>query len=63
MEPVVARPGLDRGLALVDPTGYRWANNTLLRVDRGSEYHNTQPVHFDAGFVLSRLISRPASPP
>ena len=40
----------------LDPSGYRWLNETFLTVDRGVQFYNTQPLRPDAGFVASRVI-------
>ena len=48
-------PRIDRVLMLVDPSGFRWLAQTWLKVDRGVDFYNTQPVSWDAGFVLSRM--------
>jgi ABC-type Na+ efflux pump permease subunit len=41
-------------LQLIEPSGYRWLNETLLKVDRGVEYYNTKPVTYDGLFWLNR---------
>lgn len=46
---------INRALQLVEPTGFRWLSETLLKVDRGVQYYNTQPVPYDALFWLNRL--------
>ena len=48
-------PEVNRLLMLVDPSGFRWLNETFLTVDRGVEFYNTQPLRPDAGFVISRV--------
>lgn len=48
-------PAVNRALMLADPSGYRWINETFLKVDRGVEFYNTAPLRPDAGFVVSRL--------
>lgn len=45
---------VDRALMLVDPTGFRWLNQTWLSVDRGAEFYNGSLIGFDAGFFASR---------
>jgi ABC-type transport system involved in multi-copper enzyme maturation permease subunit len=45
---------VNRLLMWIEPAGYRWLNETLLEIDRGVDYYNTQPVAYDAGFLLSR---------
>jgi len=39
---------------LIDPAGYRWLNETHLKVDRGVQFYNTQPVPYDSLFWLNR---------
>ncbi len=48
-------PEANRALMLVDPSGYRWLNETFLKVDRGVEFYNTAVLQPDAGFLLSRV--------
>ena len=48
-------PDVNRALMLIDPSGFRWVNETFLRVDRGVEFYNTASLRPDAGFVLSRV--------
>jgi ABC-2 type transport system permease protein len=48
-------PRINRALMLVDPTGYRWLNETWLKVDRGVEFYNTAHVSMDLGFILNRI--------
>ena len=44
----------DRALQLVDIAGFRWLNETYLKVDRGVAFYNTQPLELDAVIVLQR---------
>ncbi|MGE5178817.1 MAG: ABC transporter permease/M1 family aminopeptidase [Bacteroidota bacterium] len=46
---------VNRLLQLVEPSGFRWLNENLLKVDRGVKYYNTQPVPYDLLFALNRL--------
>ncbi len=48
-------PELNRALMLVDPSGFRWLNETFLKVDRGVEFYNSAVLRPDAGFLLSRV--------
>ena len=48
-------PSINRLLMMVDPSGYRWLNETWLKVDRGVEFYNSGSIGFDSGFVLSRI--------
>lgn len=42
-------------LQVVEPSGYRWLNETHLKVDRGVDFYNTQRVPYDGLFLLNRL--------
>ena len=48
-------PEVNRALMMVDPSGFRWLNETFLKVDRGVEFYNTAVLQPDAGFLLSRV--------
>jgi ABC-2 type transport system permease protein len=48
-------PRINRLLMLVDPAGFRWLNETWLKLDRGAEFYNKARVGLDAPFVISRL--------
>ena len=47
-------PRIDRALMLIDPAGFRWLNETWLKVDRGVAFYNTAPIPPDAAFLASR---------
>jgi ABC-type transport system involved in multi-copper enzyme maturation permease subunit len=47
-------PRLNRALMLVDASGFRWLNETWLRLDRGARFYNTARISLDAGFLASR---------
>ncbi len=47
---------IDRALQFIDPTGFRWLNQTWLEVDRGVVHYNTKPVGVDALFFANRLV-------
>jgi ABC-type transport system involved in multi-copper enzyme maturation permease subunit len=49
-------PAVNRVLMLVEPAGFRWLNETHLKLDRGVEFYNTQPIALDAPFLVSRLV-------
>ena len=49
-------PEVNRALMLVDPSGFRWLNETFLKVDRGVEFYNSAALQPDAGFLLSRIV-------
>lgn len=48
-------PRINRALMLIEPAGFRWLNETWLKVDRGVQFYNTAPIGLDGGFLLSRL--------
>ena len=47
-------PETNRLLMLLDPSGFRWLNETFLTVDRGVAFYNSAPIQPDTGFLLSR---------
>lgn len=47
-------PGWNRVLMVLDPAGFRWLNETWLKVDRGVAFYNHQPVGYDGIFWLNR---------
>ncbi|HEX7077612.1 MAG TPA: M1 family aminopeptidase [Candidatus Eisenbacteria bacterium] len=47
-------PRINKLLQLVEPSGYRWLNETHLKVDRGVAFYNKSPVPYDALFWLNR---------
>ncbi|MBU8895711.1 hypothetical protein KRR26_08850 [Corallococcus sp. M34] len=49
-------PRINRVLMAVEPAGFRWLSETWLKVDRGVDFYNTQPVGLDALFVISRGV-------
>jgi len=49
-------PTVDKALMLVDPGGFRWLNETWLKVDRGVTFYNTAPVPLDRVIIANRLL-------
>jgi ABC-2 type transport system permease protein len=49
-------PRIDRFLMLIDPAGYRWMNETLLKVDRGVAFYNSAPIPLDGTIIANRLL-------
>ena len=47
-------PRINRLLMWIEPTGYRWLNETWLKVDLGVEHYNHQAVLYDGPFLISR---------
>lgn len=48
-------PRINRVLMLIDPGGFRWLNETWLKLDRGARFYNVTRIGLDLPFVLSRL--------
>ncbi len=48
-------PDVNRALMLLDPSGFRWLNETFLKVDRGVEFYNSAALRPDIGFAASRV--------
>ena len=48
-------PRLNRLIMLVDPAGFRWLQETWLKVDRGVDFYNSGRIGFDVPFLASRL--------
>ncbi len=49
-------PRIDRLLMLIDPAGFRWLNERILKVDRGVKFYNTASVPLDSLIVANRLL-------
>ncbi len=47
-------PRIDKILMWLDPAGFRWLNQTWIKLDRGARFYNTAPIGLDAAFLLSR---------
>jgi ABC-2 type transport system permease protein len=48
-------PVWNKVLMAVDPAGFRWLNETHLKVDRGVAFYNKEAIPFDAVFLWSRI--------
>ncbi|MEM6703751.1 MAG: ABC transporter permease [Acidobacteriota bacterium] len=48
-------PQINRLLQIIEPSGYRWLNETWLEVDRGVDFYNRSHIPFDTTFLLNRL--------
>jgi ABC-type Na+ efflux pump permease subunit len=48
-------PRWNRVLMWIEPSGYRWVNETWLKLDRGLDFFNTTAIHYDLPFLLSRV--------
>jgi hypothetical protein len=46
---------INRLLQVFDPSGYRWLNEALLKVDRGVTYYNKAHVEYDGLFWINRV--------
>jgi ABC-type transport system involved in multi-copper enzyme maturation permease subunit len=49
-------PRINRALMLIDPGGFRWLNETWIKLDRGARFYNTARISVDLPFALSRLV-------
>jgi ABC-2 type transport system permease protein len=49
-------PRINRLLMFLDPGGFRWLNETWLKVDRGVDFYNEAPMRFDALIIANRLV-------
>jgi ABC-type transport system involved in multi-copper enzyme maturation permease subunit len=49
-------PQINNLLTWVDPAGFRWLNETWLKVDRGVRFYNEGSIPPDAGLLVSRVI-------
>ena len=49
-------PRLNDLLMWIDPSGFRWLNETWLKVDRGVTFYNNESIPLDRGFVISRVF-------
>ncbi|MBZ0112545.1 MAG: hypothetical protein K8J08_08800 [Thermoanaerobaculia bacterium] len=49
-------PRIDKLLMVLDPSAYRWLNETWLKLDRGAEFYNTATVGLDAVFLANRFL-------
>jgi ABC-type transport system involved in multi-copper enzyme maturation permease subunit len=49
-------PRINRLLMFADPAGFRWLNETWLKLDRGVDFYNRSPIRFDLTFFLNRLV-------
>lgn len=45
---------LNKALCAVDPTGFRWINETWLKEDQGAAFYNRTPIPLDGVFWLNR---------
>ncbi|QEH36323.1 ABC-2 family transporter protein [Aquisphaera giovannonii] len=48
-------PRVNRLLMWLDPGGFRWLQETWLKVDRGAAFYNSSPIPPDSGFLASRV--------
>ena len=54
--PTWLAPVWNKTLMALDPAGFRWLNETHLKLDRGVEFVNKSSIPFDAVFWISRLV-------
>jgi ABC-type transport system involved in multi-copper enzyme maturation permease subunit len=49
-------PRINRVLMFLDPGGFRWLNETWLKVDRGVDFYNEAPIGFDGLILANRVV-------
>ena len=49
-------PRINDLMMWIDPSGFRWLNETWLKVDRGVSFYNNEPIPLDRGFLISRVV-------
>ncbi len=49
-------PRINDLLMWLDPAGFRWLNETWLKVDRGVAFYNNESIPPDRGFLISRVV-------
>ncbi len=49
-------PRINRVLMVFDAAGFRWLNETWLKLDRGVDFLNKTPIGFDVTFLINRLL-------
>jgi ABC-type transport system involved in multi-copper enzyme maturation permease subunit len=54
--PTWLAPVWNKTLMALDPSGFRWLNETHLKLDRGVEFVNKSSIPFDAVFWISRIV-------
>jgi ABC-2 type transport system permease protein len=47
-------PKINDLLMWLDPAGFRWLNETWLKIDRGVAFYNNESIPPDRGFLISR---------
>jgi ABC-2 type transport system permease protein len=47
-------PRIDYALMMIDSAGFRWLNETWLKVDRGVNFYNSAEIPLETGFLISR---------
>jgi ABC-type Na+ efflux pump permease subunit len=52
--PTWLSPGWNKLLMALDPAGFRWLNETHIKLDRGVDFYNKASIPFDAVFLVSR---------
>jgi hypothetical protein len=49
-------PRINQALMWIDPAGFRWLNETWLKVDRGVSFYNRETIPPDRAFLVSRMV-------
>jgi ABC-2 type transport system permease protein len=53
--PTWLAPVWNKTLMALDPSGFRWLNETHLKLDRGVDFYNKSPIPFDLLYFVSRV--------
>lgn len=50
-------PSIDKALMILDPAGFRWLNERLLKVDRGVKFYNHASIPLDPIIIANRFLA------
>ncbi len=49
--------GINTVISVLDPSGFRWLDQTYIEIDRGADFYNTARIAVDPGFQLNRIAT------
>jgi len=49
-------PKINQWLMWIEPSGFRWINETWIKLDRGVAFYNQAPIGYDVPFLISRVL-------
>ena len=44
-------------ISVLDPSGFRWLDQTFIEIDRGADFYNTSRIALEPGFLLNRIAT------